>query len=189
MAHIIRPIEFLRGAHKDQTAALVGGGPSIRHLSPAHLAGCGLVVALNYALNKVRALRTTGTVYTMQKDLLIIQPLPPEVLLIHKHESAKEFPGYEPAFVFDNHAFGLAWDRPSCLSALKILEIFGAARARCVAFDSVTHKDLRACRDGVNIVPKNEMNWPPDAYLNQAAWMVDATKTAPFEVEWITPCP
>jgi len=178
----MQPIETLRNKHKDQTAVLIGTGPSIQFLAASHIQG-DFIVTLNFALNAVRLLRPRVPVYTMQKDGMDVQPQTPEILLVHKHESAKENPAYEPAYVFDNLAFGLAWDKPSCLSVLKILELFGVAHVRCVAFDSVTTGDVRTCRDGSTIQLRPEA----PAYLIQACWMLEFLKTMPFAVEWITP--
>jgi len=153
----------LKNKYKGQTCYIVGRGESIRELKKEHFKE-GVVIAINYAINKVNELNLDNDVYSMQKDgyhksivanqlievdcvypdcnncnLRTVNPYP-ATLLVHKHESEKCFDTYKPRYVFDNIELGLKPTDFSALSCIKLAGYMGCSKLVFFCFDSLIGK-------------------------------------------------
>lgn len=136
----MKQLSILKDIHKNKTANIIGCGESILSLKADDLQK-GIIIALNAAILQVRKWKLNYPVYTMQKDHFIIEPQKREVLLLHKHESAKRTHN-EMAFVFNNDELGLSrgsYDSGfSQQSAIRIAEYLGCNKIAFYGFDSIT---------------------------------------------------
>ena len=167
------PIETLAGAYSGLVAWIVGSGPSLAWLGREDI-GPGPVIAINFAIQKLEELRMPPPVYSMQKDAWFCETEYP--VLSHSHESGKEGWG---AYVFDNVAFGLAWNKPSLLSALSIAKLWGCARVIGLCFDSITRGDLNSYEDGKVITKSCRGQYPIIG-----AWAKEWARVIGMPVEW-----
>ena len=167
------PIDTLEGNYPGETAWIIGSGPSLAWLKPADI-GYGPVIAINYAIQTVEPFDLENPVYSMQKDQRYCDTDYP--ILSHTHESGKEGWG---AYVFDNVSMGLAWNKPSLLSALSIAKLWGCARAVGLCFDSITRGDLASYEGGRVIVKACRGQYPIIG-----AWAKEWARMISMPVEW-----
>jgi hypothetical protein len=198
-----RPITDLVGAHNGETAYIIGKGPSLLRLT-ATMLGPGPIIALNQALRHVRGFR--APIYSMQKDGCgldgsrhsgrpclneggdMVQPVPPEILLVSARESPDCFADYSPRFMFDvERDFAVPWDTPSAPIAVGIALLMGCARIVFVSHDAYANADTRAVvDDGVAESPNEAC---AAAYVASGRIADELCKAAGIPTEWMTPQP
>jgi hypothetical protein len=146
----------LRGAHVGETASIIGLGPSIRSLRARDVAP-GPVITINHAILYVRKLHLPNPIYVMQKDGCIdhlfavppptcicpsprmVEPIPPEIVLLSAVESSHCFTDYDRRHVFDVEAdFGLPWTAMSTPVAARIAHLMGCTALNMIAHDAYT---------------------------------------------------
>lgn len=169
--------------NKHKTAWIIGKGPSLNYLKKEHI-GEGIVIAINSSIIKVEQLGLDNTIFSIQKDgssplyrnccpdkkchnctFDMVYPKK-SILLIHKHESIDCMADYSPRYVFDNEKLGLAWDRFSALTSIKIAQRMGYTKICFISFD--------ACINGSNksIVPGTDLVYENNNYIIQAHQMI-----------------
>jgi len=136
------PIETLRDAYRGQTCWVVGSGQSLRYLQASDF-GEGPVIAVNWATPVVESLNLENPVYSMQKDAEFCKTKLPT--LSHFWESGKSGWG---TYVFDNNHFGLSWNNPSLVSAVKIAELWGCTQVVFLCCDSMKNGDIQSYEHG-----------------------------------------
>lgn len=94
-----RLVRELAGRHLGETVYIVGRGPSLLGLAREDFTP-GPVIALNAAIVQVRALGLPNRMYLMQQDGCLLEPIPPESVLLSKHLSANCWPDYPERFLF-----------------------------------------------------------------------------------------
>ncbi len=170
-------IEVLVGQYSGQTAWVIGSGPSLLRLSIGDI-GVGPVLAINTAIRRVETLGLSNPVYSLQKDARFAACRAP--VLAHQHESAK-LDGFGD-YVFDNLAFGLAWNMPSVCSALGIAHLWGCRTVVYMCCDAAVNADLRRCV-GEEIVEAGK----PHDYLAHRGLVERFASEIGFAVEWRLP--
>ncbi len=147
-------METLKNKHTGEICWIIGKGPSLRYLKIKNI-GEGPVIAFYEAVFKVRELKIDNVVYLMQKDVLgwgmpkdrkyeWIEPKPPEILLVHKAESAYEcYPNYRPRIVWENTKMGIPDGYFSMLSAFELAQWFGCSKAVFISFDSIVTGNMK----------------------------------------------
>lgn len=152
----------LAGRHAGQVASIVGTGPSLLHLRPSDFDD-GPVIVLNHAILQVRRLGLPNLLYSMQKDGCqihnegadiplacvcpsdeMVQPEPPEILLLSAAESSGCFPDYPLRHVVDVEAdLGVSWATSSSPVAVLLAALMGCTSVCMLAHDSYTSGDAR----------------------------------------------
>jgi len=186
----------LKNAHINQTAWIIGKGPSLEKLRKKDISE-GIIITLNSAILKIEQLELNNITYSMQKDgaspyfvnscpyntcnkCPYDLPTPKNsILLVHELESKQCKPDYRPRYVFNNNDLGLAWNDFSALSAIRIAQYFGCNKFNFVSFDAVTNGDIK------NSYDKVAKNGLPE-YLQQAKVMKEFVKD--LDHKFITPC-
>lgn len=184
------------------TIAIVGKGPSLLALRSEHLEDLSAVITLNHAILKVRVTEHRATTLMMWKDApaylkdmpvmcppnslgclhQIIEPVEPEILLLHEYESGNCLPAYSQRYIFNNPRFGLNWYQESVFSAICIARMLGASRLRLISFDAATNGDCRNTMDGVSISGKEN-------YLHQRDGINRVLRKLCLPATWVTPHP
>jgi len=152
-------IRELFGRFPGRICAIVGSGPSLRHVRAAML-GAGPVIVLNRAIRAVEALglATPVAVFSMQKDGCGVRTphadCPGAVtrrphraaLLVSRQESCECLPDYRPRYLFDAVAdLGAdAWWEFSANCAIRLARLMGCAALRLLSFDAATAGDCTA---------------------------------------------
>jgi hypothetical protein len=124
-------VEQLTGRHFGDTAYIVGRGPSLLRLTPEEF-GPGPVIAINYAIVQIRRLRLSNPLYTMQQDACLVEPVPPEILLLSRHLSAGCWTDYPDRYLFSI----LGKSSMSAPCAVRIALLMGAAAVVMLAHDA-----------------------------------------------------
>jgi len=204
-------IERLAGAFNGGSGAIVSHGPSALNLRQEHFDGVDVVITINAAIMAVRPLGLQVPVFNMQKDagegrmdkdfrpICKIcdkgckgknEPVSPEILLIHKHESALCFPDFPDRAEFDNYRFGLDWSFPSIISAIHIMHLFGVSSLRMISFDGIIKNICGQTLNGKDMdgTPE-EREWERRereyAHIRQLLFLVSPMPT--MSTVWVTP--
>ena len=163
---ISKRMSELKGAHKEQTAWIVGKGPSLQSIEETHI-GEGPVITLNQAIVPVESLKIKNDVYSMQKDGGELRgpewrdkPVPgwysdpcklagikcnecpgmvkpkKATLLLYERASNYCFPNYEDRVIFDVLELGMESNECSLGVALWIAKFFGCKKAMILCCDA-----------------------------------------------------
>jgi hypothetical protein len=197
-----RSIRDLVEAHKGETAYIIGKGPSLLNLTETML-GPGPIIALNQALRHVRGFR--APIYSIQKDGCgldgsrhpgrpcldggaMVQPVPPEVLLVSARDNPDCFADYSSRYIFDvERDFAVPSSTPSAPIAVGIALLMGCARIVFVAHDAYSNADTRAVvDDGVAESPNKAS---AETYVANGRMADELCKAADIPAEWMTPQP
>jgi hypothetical protein len=191
-------IERLRYKHLNETAWIIGKGPSLVHLRKEHI-GQGPVIAISEAIIPVEKLGIDNPIYAMQKDYdpPEHEPIaPPQyaTLLVQEREVAGRHKDYKPRYVFDNPMdFDMGMRVPSSITATKIAELLGCKRIVYISFDSCTQEEVATCHynsDGTYKIistsdPEENEYWRE--YKVIARSLKEYIERNYLAVEWITP--
>jgi hypothetical protein len=191
-------VERLRYKHVNETAWIIGKGPSLVNLRKEHI-GQGPVIAISEAIIPVETLGIDNPIYAMQKDYdpPEQEPIgPPKyaTLLVHEREVPGRHKDYKPRYNFDNPIdFDMGTNVPSSITATKIAELLGCKKIVYVSFDSCTQDDITTCHyneDGTYKIlstskPEDEENFRE--YKIIARSLKEYISRNYLAVEWITP--
>lgn len=172
---------------------IVGRGPSLLTVTAEEF-GDGSVIALNRAIEQVRALHLPNPTYAMAKDGCVIgaphgsllpeghdcllDVRPPEILLVSQRESRNCLPDYPQRVVIDVEAMGLPWYFQSAPVAVKWALGQGATRFFMFAHDGYRNRDTRRV-EGTELVDQQ------DSGYWEAGWRADNIgREAGAEVLW-----
>jgi len=142
----------LAGLHLGEPATIVGRGPSLLGLLDRDF-GPGPVFTLNHAILPIRLLDLPNPIYSLQKDGCLVQPVPPEILVLSSAQSARCYRDYTPRHVVNVTWLGMATRAMSLTFAVGLAHLMGCTEAHIKACDS-HHGDLRmVSSDGTKVVP------------------------------------
>ena len=193
----------LKDKHKDQTAWIVGKGPSLQYIQRHHL-GEGIVITLNESILAVEKLNLPNTTYSLQKDGgdrrhgAKEHALTPEcdylnqcgnecgsmirpksaVLLLHDLESKYCFSDYPNRVIFDLGTIGLKANIHSLVFVTLIALYMGCNKFNFLCFDSSITGDSRTYIPGKGL--SNNI-----VYGNQIGYLLQYLGDA--ENNWIMP--
>lgn len=147
-------VQDLKGKFKNQTAYIVGKGPSVKHLSKEDFPKSGLVIPLNETIKIVEdiGLDSEFTIISQQKDGKPECMVKPEKapLLLHEHESKGWFDNHHKRYIFDiEKDYGLKVNDISVLkgkflnccsviAAIEFAKYTGCKKIVFLCFDSYT---------------------------------------------------
>jgi len=197
---------------KGGCGAIVSLGPSVVRLSEEHFSGVDVVITINEAVRMVRPLGLAVPVFSMQKDASAtkhdaefkptcvscsgacpdkVRPVPPEILLVHIHESHHCFEDYPNRVEFDNNSFGLHWSFPSIISAINIMYLFGVESLKMISFDGVISNECGQVingREADREADGAEALRRVTEYANIRQQVFLFSPMPKMKTEWITPC-
>lgn len=149
-------VSELRDKHKDQTAWIVGKGPSLESIAREAF-GPGPVIALNQAIVAIEVLDLQNVVYSMQKGFngcnhagvvdicpsLVVKP-ERAPLVLHEMEGRDCFAEYEPRYLYNSERdYGLPWFAFSAKVAAAFAMHMGCTELVYIAMDAMTNGDER----------------------------------------------
>jgi len=169
----------LRGIHTGQTATVVGRGPSLLTLGPTAFT-TGPVLALNHSILEVRKLRLPNPLYSMQKDGCLVEPQPPETLILSTAQSRKCFSSYPSRYVIDVHKLGMPTWGMSATFAVGMAHVMGCSRVRFLACDGFTNGDFRT-------VVGDELKVIGRGYVHAGTQANRLAARLRMPVEWVKP--
>ena len=187
------PIHTLRNKHPAARCCIVGMGPTLLTLTAASFGPNDVVLALNHAIIHVEQIPLTIPVYSMQKDCFCVRPNR-HPLIVHELEGEHELgaenansPDYEPRYMFNNpEDFGLEWNRPSVVTAVKVTELLGCTSVKLLACDALSTGDCRRVQftpDGTTL----DDDWR--GYLAPRAKLQELEESIPIPIDWNHPSP
>ena len=175
-----QPVAALAGRYPRMVAYTVGSGPSVRYLDRSYFTGKGPVIAINQAVTGVTPLGLANDVYSLQKDLpLVDEPGCP--ILAHSAESAKY--GDFGDYVFNCEAdFSQPWYTPSAEVVMDLARLMGCKRVVYLCFDGAMGVDTRRWDGSAAVeVPNGE------AYTQHKMMVEARAEELGIEVEWVLP--
>lgn len=185
-------LETLRNRHPQSRCCIVGMGPSLLELIPASFEANDIIIALNHAIIHIETLPLTIPIYSMQKDCFCVRPLR-HPLIVHELEGIHEIgaenansPDYEPRYTFHNpDDFGLEWNRPSVVTAVKVAELLGCSSIKLLACDALSTGDCRRVEYDHEGQTTLLEDWR--GYLAPRAKLQELEESIPMPIDWNQP--
>lgn len=199
-------MESLKDKHKNETAWIIGKGPSLQYLKKEDI-GDGVVITINEAIVAIGRLGLKNHTYSLQKDggawkKPTDDNLSPDcdysgercescqhmvtpkeaTLLLHDLESAYCFPDYTPRYVLNLQRLGLPGNVFSMIFALKAAQYMGCKKIKFVSFDAHAKGDFRAYTPGETARDDEE-----EAGLYRGQTVGIKPHLEGVDYEWITP--
>jgi len=176
-------MQDLKNKHKNQTAWIIGSGPSLEHLTQEDI-GDGPVITLNTAIIAVEPLNLSNPVYSMQKDggskrrrstanggdnlspdcdhrsecgveCGVLTMPKKATLLLHDLESKYCFSDYHDRYVLNLKELGLPKNVFSLIFAVKAAQYMGCDDFKFISCDAHTIGDMRTYIPGKGIFEEN----------------------------------
>jgi hypothetical protein len=166
----------LHGIHSREQVTVIGRGPSLLDITATDI-GPGPVIAINHAILRIRELSLSNVVYSQQKDGCLVQPQPPEILLVSKAQSRGCFLDYVPRHLLNPIVFRLHSNCMSLTLAIALGHYMGCRSARLIAFDSYTREDFRT-------VVGDELLTVGRGYLHAANQAIRYAAKVKIPLEW-----
>lgn len=142
----------------------------------------GPVIAINYAIHRIRTLALEGPVYSLQQDGCLVDPIEPETILLSADYGMGCFPNYPRRIVFDvQRDLGLPFTGMSTPIAVKIAHLMGASELMMMGHDAYVHGDRRLV-DG-NTVIDGSISFP--GYVQGAEIAEEIASAAGIRIEWL----